>query len=380
MNIAVATWFRDINYGTVLQALALQCYLKHKGHNPYIINNIPKRDLTIENKLTIFQRLNRKIDYICTNKFLKNNPDLFEKKKKSFFDSVDSKCNLTRGVLTDEDFKNIGREFDMYICGSDQIWNPYWIEPHYFLDFVEKGKTKIAYAPSLGVSKLPQQFHKQYRKWLEDFDGLSVREAETAKQLEGIVHKKVINACDPVFLLSKNQWQELYCKKPLIEGEYVFYYFLSYNRNHMAALKKFAKSKKLKIVGIPVVGRQFYLYGGEKKIDASPADFVNYINFASYVFTDSFHGTSFSVIMEKQFYTFERFPRSSNSSTNSRANNLLKKLDLTNRIIAHNASGFTLQNDIDYESINNKLYEFINQSKAYLDNYLNDNKQNFKEH
>lgn len=370
MRIAVLTWFRDMNYGTILQALALQMYLRDKGHDSELINYLPSRKSTIDNHLSFFERLNRKADFLCTNKYKKDHIEIFQNKAKKFADTIDDNCSVTAPVSSDEDFLKVGKEYDLYICGSDQIWNPYWFEPHFFLDFVSDGKLKVAYAPSLGIYNLPNEFHQLFKKYLAGFAGLSLREADMAVQLSNIIGQQVINVCDPVFLIDKNRWISMSGEKPLINRPYIFYYFLSYNRNHWEAIKKYARKRGLDIVGIPIVGRQFYVFDGERCIDASPLDFINYINYAECVFTDSFHATSFAVLMKKQFYTFERFQENSAYSQNSRVKSLLNKVDLSNRIMKHNSKHIIQQADIDYDEISYFLQEYISQSTKYLNGFL----------
>lgn len=370
MRIAVLTWFRDMNYGTILQALALQMYLRSKGHDSELVNYLPVRKGTIDNHLTFFERVNRKIDFLCTNKYKQDHEEIFRRKTKKFYNTIDDNCAVSVSVSSDEDFKNIGKEYDMYICGSDQIWNPYWFEPHFFLDFVASGKLKVAYAPSLGIYNLPKEFHQLFKEYLSSFDGLSVREAEMAVQLSNIVGRQITNVCDPVFLLDKDTWTSMSGQKPLVDRPYIFYYLLSYNRNHWKAIIDYARRRGLDVVGIPIVGRQFYVLDGEKHIDASPLDFINYINHAECIFTDSFHATSFAVLLGKQFYTFERFQEKSAYSQNSRVKNLLTKVNLLNRIMKHNSKCIIQKSDIDYNKISGPLYEYISQSANYLNTFL----------
>lgn len=370
MKVAVLTWFRDMNYGTVLQALALQKYLQVKGHSPELINYLPGRESTIYNHLTIIERLNRKVDYLSNKKYKKVHAEVFQRKTEKFFRTIDERCVVTNTISSDTDFEKIGKKYDMYICGSDQVWNPYWFEPHFFLDFVADDKLKVAYAPSIGIYNLPEEFHQRYKDYLKSFDGLSLREADMAIQLSDIVGRTVKNVCDPVFLLNRRIWDSMSGESALIDKPYVFYYLLSYNRNHWKAIKNFAKKKGLNVVGIPIVGRQFYVFHGDRRIDAAPLDFVNYIKHAECVFTDSFHATSFSVLLGRQFYTFERFQENNAYSQNSRVKNLLTRLNLMNRVVKHDSKRIILQSDIDYKKISGILQEFVTESSRYLDSFL----------
>ena len=373
MKVAVITWFRDMNYGTILQAFAMQRYLEDElGCSAAIINYIPVRKDTIRNRLSIWQRINRKADYICDKVFKKEHDELFTIKKKRFLSAIDDTCCLTLPIKNDMDFTQLQSEFDAFVCGSDQIWNPYWMDPHFYLDFV-KSKKKIAYAPSIGIQTIPDIFYSEVRRLLSGFHAISVREKNGAEQIENIISRKVSNVCDPVFLLDKSFWLEHLKKYTTdVKQDYVFYYLLSYRSEHWRAIKRFAAENGLQIIGIPVVGREFYFYGGEKIVDAGPFEFLKLLSEAKYVFTDSFHATSFSLILEKQFYVFERFDPKGQYSQNSRVNSLLEEYGLTDRLLKHRCTHITEKSDIDYRKVKTEHSGFIEYSKTYLNHALYD--------
>ena len=149
-------------------------------------------------------------------------------------------------------------------------------------------------------------------------------------------------------------------------------YLLSYHSEHWRAIKRFAMENSLQIVGIPVVGREFYFYGGKKIVDAGPFEFLKLLSGAKYVFTDSFHATSFSIILEKQFYVFERFDPRGRYSQNSRVNSLLEEYGLTDRLLKHCSTHITEKNDIDYRKVTTEHSEFIEHSKTYLNHAIYD--------
>lgn len=367
MRIGVTTWFRDMNYGTILQALALQTYLKKLGHSPALINYLPPRNFPKDKRRTFMQKVRNKLDYICTNKYHQAHSDVFDKKKLSFFDTIDNCCNVTSPIKNDSDFAEISNSFDAFICGSDQIWNPNWMDKHFFLDYVDGiEKKKISYAPSVGLGRLPDEKIDTYADLLKDFSAVSLREEDAVTQLTDALNKPVKNVCDPVFLLNKKEWLELSGNERKIKEPYLFYYFLTYNSRHWLAVKKFAKKHNLKIVGPPVVGRQFYVFGTNEYINSAPFDFVNYINNAEYVFTDSFHATSFSILLETQFFVFEQFSDKSYLNTNSRVINILNKFGISQRLLKHNSMRIPETDDIDFLTAHKKAEKFINSSKEFL--------------
>lgn len=371
MKIGVTTWFRDMNYGTILQALALQTYLKKLGHEPSLINYLPPRNFPKDKRRTFMQKVQNKLDFICTNKYKSEHSDIFDKKRQSFFETIDSLCDVTAPVINDADFAEIVGSFDAFICGSDQIWNPNWMDKHFFLDYIDGSKKKkISYAPSIGLGRLPEQKIKNYADLLKDFTAVSLREEDAVHQLSTALNKPVKNVCDPVFLLNKTEWLVLSGNKRKINEPYLFYYFLTYNTRHWLAVKKFAEKHNLKIVGLPVVGREFYVFNTNEYINSAPLDFINYIHNAEYVVTDSFHATSFSILLETQFFVFEQFSDKSYLNTNSRIVNILNKFAVRDRLIEHNSTVIPELDDINFVSARKNAENFINTSKAYLSDSL----------
>lgn len=372
MKIAVLTWFRDSNFGTILQAYSLQMFLKKYGHEAYLINYIPPRIPTQHKKLSFAERLSRKYNYLSEKHYVKKNREGFLLKKEAAFKTIDNSCSITSEVVSKEDFIKLNEYFDAFICGSDQVWNPFWLDGRFFLDFVQVGNLKIAYAPSMGVSSISESVGKQIGEFLKDFSYISVREKRAVDLLKPYVDREMSVVCDPVFLLSKESWEKFAeSEDRKINEKYVFYYFLSYQPEHWRAAVRFAKSKKLKLVGIPVYGRQYCLNNCIKFPFASPELFVKLINEAEYVLTDSFHATVFSIILEKQFYTFARFRSDNNYSQNSRVENILNQMDLEDRIVQFRNSRINDLSDTNYAGdIAKKKQDYIRKSADFLLNAL----------
>lgn len=201
------------------------------------------------------------------------------------------------------------KDYDVFIAGSDQIWNPKWSDSVYKLDFVPSTKYKMAYAVSLGVSNLDMDNKEILRKSLSSYNAVSVREQEAVELLTPLSHHKVEWLLDPTLLLSVDEWDEI-CSPRKYDDKYVFTYFLGNSSVQRELARKFADRFGLKIVTIPYVcgycndcDKEF---GDIKDFDASPADFISLIKNAQYVFTDSFHASVFSILYRKQFFIFHR--------------------------------------------------------------------------
>lgn len=212
-------------------------------------------------------------------------------------------------------------EADCYLCGSDQIWNPYLtlgIEGAYFLDFVPEGKKRIAYAPSFGNSRLPDIYKNRVRKYLEGFDAVSVREKSGREIIKGMgippspgrtgrqswKHslKEAAQLIDPTFLLSKEEWEELASEEYVrrTKRPYILLYIMQSDRTMYDCARSLKERLGLRIVEI---GRYGYNPGfvDETLVDVGPREFLGLFRDADYICTNSYHGFIFSLIFEKRF-------------------------------------------------------------------------------
>lgn len=223
------------------------------------------------------------------------------------------------------EINEISNEFDYIVTGSDQVWNPNFIknmEQYYFLQFVEKEK-RIAYAPSFGISEIPEEVRQQYKEWLSSIPYISVREKEGAKIINELIGRDVPVLVDPTLLLNKEEWLKIskeHKNKP--KSKYLISYFWGkIPKGRKTLIKRIAKKYNLEIVNIANLS-------DKKTYTADPSEFIDYINSASLVLTDSYHGSIFSILMETPFFIFERI---GGPSMYSRISTLLEMTKLKNR-------------------------------------------------
>lgn len=225
--------------------------------------------------------------------------------------------------------------YDAFITGSDQVWNFVWHNPSFFLEFADKDKKKIAYAASAGASEFDMVQKKYLSRVLPRFDAVSVREENlvgTYKDIAGVHAEYVL---DPVMLLTAEDWDEIASDR-LIDEKYIFCFFYNPISSQYELIKQFAEKKGLKIALIPYAmgGIQLTVdddFGDYRMGAASPVDFISLIKNAEYVFTDSFHATVYSLIYQKQFFTFVR---NYAVDMNSRITALSKLFDCEDRFCA----------------------------------------------
>lgn len=228
---------------------------------------------------------------------------------------------------------------DIYVCGSDQIWNPMFKNGYndrgYFLAFT-KGK-KIAYAPSFGVSDIPETAQKDLEELLASFDHISVREKDGAIIIKKYAHKEVPVVLDPTLLLTDDEWRKIQRFPRNIPKKYILCYRFGNSYSVDKEIKRISKSTGLPIVELPLSGISYFNSNRIRCFEAGPAEFIGLISRASLVLTDSFHATVFSIIMQTPFVTFLRSNNKKKSEgMNSRVTNLLNMLGLSNRIYRDN--------------------------------------------
>ncbi len=374
MKLGLITWFANENYGTCLQAVASSVFLKSNGYYPVLLNftadDFNNSNETIK-KSKFKNVLPKTINYIKKVLFYKS----LTVRSNKFAECLKKFCSFTDIITTENEYCECCNKFDLLIYGSDQIWNPVNYHPIWFGNYDSIRIPKISYAPSLGCGTIPQNLKENYIDSLKNFSAISLREKKSAELLENLLNKNIPTVLDPTFLLSSAKWLELSgfsefnCKKP-----YVLCYFLSDNLNHYIAAFRFALSNHLRIIIIPYRLKS-YAFLLNTVSGVGPNDFINLVNNAEYVLTDSYHGTIFSIIFQKQFYTFERFKKTSENNQNERIYDILQRFGLTERLVFNNSKKIMPNNSIDYIRIQSKLDNEIDFSKQFwikcIKNYSN---------
>ena len=318
-------YYNNFNYGGMLQAYALCCFLNRNGYNAEQICYVP-----YHKPQNIVQSSQSVID-IKTRRFLKIfNPrklsrfvvgkiyNLIDKIKNrkwdiriSLFREFQNKIPHSRAIYYDDTITESNDIYYGFIAGSDQIWNPKWFTNTYFLSFAKPNKPKIAYGASLGSTSLKDKDKNVYREFLPSFDKISVREKRTAELLRPLCPSKEISyVVDPTLLLTKDEWDEI-CSARRIKKKYVLCYFLGEDTSSRKKAVEYARKNHLKIVNIPhlfpyMVTKSDLGFGDYKLFDVSPADFISLIKHSECVFTNSFHACVFSCIYQRNFFVFKR--------------------------------------------------------------------------
>ncbi len=400
MKTATVTWITHQNYGTDLQAYALQQYLLKKGFEntiisdkyiicPYLLSqqesgkgkteNVQRDDDVTSN--TMSQRIKRYIlspksffreyrihmDYRKTLK--KNDICVFYREcMKQIEDFKKRRLNISESYSQENMYRH-NDEYDVFICGSDQIWSVFDInfKGYFYLDFVTK--KKIAYSPSIGTTNIADEKKKIIKEYLRDYSAVSVRENVSAVQLSELCDRNVHWVCDPTLLHTIEFWEEFSANETLEKDKYLLCYFLGENAWYFSYVKKMAKKLKLKPILIPI-RESFAFNRWACRYGISPEKFVALIRDASYVVTDSYHAMIFSMIFEKKYLYLKRFKDDDVFSQNIRVNSLLEKVGLTHLCIPEKQFEKSDIKDIDYDVIRAILCEFRKQSQDFLNESL----------
>lgn len=363
-KVGILTFMQN-NYGAVLQAYALQRYLRNiSDYDVEVINFTTDWHLksnriyggTYSNwvaKLVFFILKTLRLRALLKRK---NRTDVF---KKSHINISSERYTSDEMILNKPPIK------DIYITGSDQVFNPngqyYKV---YYLGFDKNNARKVAYAPSFGVSNFTDEIKNKISNYILDFDALSCRESVGAEYLSAITNKIVPTVVDPTLLLTKQQWFNV-AIKPNYKYKYIFIYDLNGAENLVKIAQKIRDVTDYKIVCLTGKVQKFYKV--DKQIyDAGPSEWLGWIANAEFVVTDSFHGTVLSTIFEKQFFSYIAVPQ-----TSSRIRNLLTNLSLQNRIVENNCASEFIYNEncvIDYACVS--FTQYIEPSYKFIDNHI----------
>lgn len=372
MKIGIITWFKYNNYGTKLQAIALQKYLRKCGHEVMILNFSLDDSKNIYRKKSndsIYQKVIKRTNYYVMELLLFMAKKKYDNQLRARDDKFDSLikdcCILTKPITDDNEFIQVCNEFDVIICGSDQIWNPNWYNRYYYADFPGIFARRISYAPSMSVNSIDNNIKGELIRSLSGFSVITVREEKGAQIIGDLLNKEIEVVADPTMLLKANEWDEFLQVSKKVSKGYVLCYFLTDNKMHWKAAERFAKNNELNMKIIPQHGYSFF-QKGDVCASAGVEEFVELIRNASVVLTDSFHATVFSLIYNVKFRTFERFKENSTTSQNSRIYNLLESLDINNYIVRYGNNIIDDKIKIDYKKVNAKMENIIDNSKKIL--------------
>lgn len=367
-KIGIVTLHGYSNYGNKLQNYALQETINSLGYeaNTVIIRTKENTDnILIRRTKTLFKTSPKKVIRILIKRreqkfFYKRNKKLIDNRIRAF-------KNFSKKYLNEifyHDIDNIAQDYQYFITGSDQVWNPHYINniDKYFLTFAHK-RQRISYAASFGVSTLPDEYIKNYGLWLSQMEHISVREEAGASIVYELTGREIKVLVDPTLMLDKNMWLSVAkTSKGKPNNPYILTYFLGEISQEIEAfINKIKKEYNLEVIHLVDINDPVRYVAG-------PGEFLNYINLSEIFLTDSFHGAVFSILFKKPFAICDRI--SNTPSMGSRIETLLIKFKLEDRKW-ENIKDSDNPFDIDFSHISPILEFERKKSLDYLKNALN---------
>ena len=373
-EIAILTlYYKNYNYGGQLQAYALQKKLEKLGYNSaqicYKLETGYKNKKNIKRILKIILYPLVKIRYLLKNyRWIKNRSGI-DKKISTFSQNIPH-----TKIYTAKNIKKLNDEFDTFICGSDQIWNPIGWQDILMLSFVEKNKHKISYAASIAKNKLNNDELKFLCNNIQDFDYISIREPNNKEEIEKIINKEVFVMPDPTLLLNKEEWKEKVGKR-MINEKYVLVYLLGENIEYRKQITKYCNKINKKVIFIPFVNRnvlEWDIKNNKLKENIGVENFLSLIYYADLVITDSFHGLVFSLIFQKEFAVLDRFKQNDSKSMNSRLDNLLNEVNMKEKKCSYIDENYTYKalDEKQKKNIKEELDKLSKQGTNFLEKAL----------
>lgn len=367
MKILTITCHAVENHGACLQAYALSHYLRTLGHDAEIIDYRPQGLYGGYSLLSCPNRYRHpwllKAFYITAKMpgRLLNLP-----RRKAFRKFVENYLHTTpECYFSFEQLRSNLPEADLYICGSDQIWNTYFYcgtDRGFYLDFSTIGKRKISYSASFGYSDIKQGYEDFVRQKINQLDSVSLREESGLKIAKGLGLRGELTV-DSVFLLNRSHWESLADDNGTKDGKYVLVYDFEDNELIRYLATKYANLKGVKIYSI---GARKLSYAHKNFNLSGPLKFLSLVKNADCIIGNSFHGILFSWIFERDFFVVRR-----DDGLNSRMEDLLKRYGLMHRAVVSHIDDNALLEQVDYDSFHEQLEKDIERSKKYLAEQIN---------
>lgn len=313
-KIGIVTLYGLFNYGNRLQDLAIHTLLRDRGYFP---ESIIVRSKSLRTALRDAARTSYSVLL----------PNQAKSRRHNRFRSFDR--NVThRRYWSASQLRRAAMRYGCFIAGSDQIWNPYDVNSKalYFLDFASRDQ-RIALAPSFGVDTIPSELVPEYTKWLSGFPVLSVREETGAALIRDLTGRRAQVLIDPTLVLDSHQWRSLADNSLRPDRSYLVTYFLGrMNESRTTLIEDFANKHNLLVVHLSNPDLpEFY--------EAGPAEFLDLIDNAACVFTDSFHGSAFSLLFDTPLVIFDR--EGSGPDMSSRLSTFAETFALSDRMHPH---------------------------------------------
>ena len=366
MKVAIITIHKIYNYGSTLQAYAMQRFLELNSIDSELIDYLYPTSDNINRmykSMHFFQALRLILHFMKESLMIST--WIQRKRFRQFWDE------FYRVTKPYHNFKALSEEkwnHDIYIVGSDQVWNTKTVQgdPAFLLAFLPDNFKRFSFSSSFGIDKIDEQYKKLFQTYLSNFEAIGIREKSGISILEDLnISKPVKMVCDPTLLLSPDDYNVIRQRAQYdFDFDYIFVYTMVYafnpNPGLVNVINEAVKRYKCKVV---FFGIKTHLFKGDciHIADGGPCDFVNLLSKAKYVVTSSFHGTAFSIIYKKPFTSI--VPRKGDK----RLNDIIEELCLDDCLVYNDEIKVRLSTDAVFNaSFNYKYQNLIDDSKSFF--------------
>ena len=363
IKIGILTFHYAHNYGAVLQTYALYTYLRRQGYDVRILNyhnstiaSEYRNKLSYEYGLRDFvhvRHIPKMIRSILDTKAAQADWSRQCNRFERFIDEVILEGDTL--VLSAKELEK--QKLDVIIAGSDQIWNPELtggLDAVYFLDFNTEAR-KIFYGASNGKGSVPKEYADYYHRVFSDVYAVSTREKTLAESIAKVCGKDAYHVLDPTLLLDKKDYTQLLLPFDPVD-KFVFAYFITEDDVMMEIAQYISRVLQIRLIELHYYKRRD-LKGHDQGADLGPKEFLYYMDNAEFIVTNSFHGTVFSILFEKRFYSVYK--------SDTRKDELLRHLNLRSRHI-NKCAEVDLNEEIDYLDVERRLKELRKKSETYI--------------
>lgn len=350
------------NYGAILQAFALKKAFEEFGAEAHIIKYTP--DISV-NSYKIIKFPWGKNGTIANIKSLLHRKEIIRGTKR-FYAFREEEFSFIGNYRNDNEFKMNVPQCDIYVSGSDQVWNPtISFDEAFYFTVIDKDKAKlVSYAASIGLSEVPMKYYDEFRNRVSRFDCITVRERQAQVILSNMgIKSKVVP--DPTLLLDRHVWNDIAVR--VINEPYILCYFVSFPKEIKSTVEIIKNHYGIKVVNL-MTSEESDSIGDVLIRDAGPKEFLGLFTNATFVVTSSFHGTVFSIINRKPFIT------TLYSSTSSRVTELLKSVGLLNRIFRLGVSKECdyFNQEIYSDDVEKKISDLKKKGREAIKNIISD--------
>ena len=364
-KVCISTCYNTSNYGSRLQATALSVAIQKMGYDVYAFKAIKAYRFILAHPRLVVARISRRIAQKTGKKFFVPVPYQMSPERKIRMDEYTKKYFHELSIPTDDEWKKLISEKVIFVAGSDIIWQPAFGYPErYFLDFaVYADLPCFSYASSVGSLTLPKKYYGAYRKYLDSYKAIGVRENATVDMFSKIINNPLTKVTDPTLLLTSQDWEEFASNARYsveIEDRYIFCYFVMNDQRYWDYAKKVQDITGLQILVLPM----HYLDEEQPFTiikDGTPYEFVDLIKNAEFVLTDSFHTCAFSLQFKKEFYLLRR----ERKAEDAKFDEFLNRYGLSDITIIDKCT-FERKTQIDYDLAYQRLESDRAESVVFL--------------